>query len=259
LKKPRLFCFLSGTLLIAIAFGCTSEKESPQPSNAQEASVEESFFYQPKPQEENKTSPTPSGRDAEKLQQELLMDDKLIKLPARFPGQRTSQVQGSIASNNANTYSIQYQTSTGSPLVHVTAARYMDREEANREIENFQEGKIVDPSGQNVQPIGHGVAGYEQRAAGEYHSSMKQDQWVLSLTSQSSENFDYSDVVRRMEEHLQHHPLPASANQGVVDVYYAPASDDATMDIRWQEGNMIYAVRTSLPPVTSLKIANSMN
>ncbi len=261
--------FLSGTLLAAFLFGCTSEKETPQASNAQGASiededdlpekdVEEEPSTQSEPQRENMSSPTPSEQDAEKIRQELLMDDKWIKLPSHFPGQQDSQIQGSVASNNSATYSIQYHTSTGEPLAHVTAAQYMDVQEAASEIEDFQEGKTVNPDGPGVEPFGHGLPGHAKNGADQYHYSGKQNQWLVSLSSSSSTNLDQTAVIRQIAEYLKRQPLPASAEQGVVDIYYAPSSEDVTVDIRWQEGKTVYAVRTSQPPVETLQIANSM-
>lgn len=263
-------CFLSGILLIAVVFGCTSEKETPQASNTQKASVqdeddlpkndvEEDPFFQAKPQRENMSSPTPSDQDAERIRQELLMDDRLINLPSRFPGHRTSQVQGSVASNNTTTYSIQYQTITGEPLAHVTAAQYMDSQEAASEIEAFREGKTVNPTGPGVKAFRRGLPGHAQEGADQYRYSGQQDQWLLSLSSSSSENLDQTAVLLQISEYLKHHPLPASAEEGVVDIHYAPASEDVAVDIRWREGKTVYAVRTSLPPVESLQITNSMN
>lgn len=262
--------FLSGTLLAAFLFGCTSEKETPKASNnAQGASIEEEDDLpekdveeepspQPEPQRENMSSPTPSEQDAEKIRQELLMDDKWIKLPSQFPGQQDSQIQGSLASNNSTTYSIQYQTSTGEPLAHVTAAQYLDVQEAASEIEAFQEGKTVNPSGPGVEPFRHGLSGHAKDGADQYHYSGKQNQWLVSLSSSSSTNLDQTAVIRQIAEYLKRQPLPASAEQGVVDIYYAPSSEDVTVDIRWQEGKTVYAVRTSRPPVETLQIANSM-
>lgn len=270
MKKPRLIYFLSGTLLAALLFGCTSEKETPQASNnAQGASiededdlpkkdVEEEPSPQPKPQRENMSSRTPSEQDVEKIRQELLMNDKWIKLPSQFPGQQPNQTQGSVASNNSATYSIQYQTSTGEPLAHVTAAQYMDVQEAVSEIEAFQEGKTVNPSGPGVEPFRQGLSGHMKNSADQYRYSGQQNQWLVSLSSSSSTNLDQTAVIRQIAEYLKRHPLPASADQGVVDIYYAPSSEDVTVDIRWQEGKTVYAVRTSLPPVESLQIANSM-
>ncbi|MDZ5781946.1 hypothetical protein [Marinococcus luteus] len=270
MKKPRLFFILPGTLLITVMFGCTSEEETPQTLNAQETSiqeeddlpekdVEENTLSSPKPQRENMSSPTPSGQNAEKIHEELLMNDKLIRLPESFPGQRISQVQGSVASNNSATYSVQYQTSTGEPLAHVTAAQYMGVQEAASEIEDFREGKTVNPSRPGVKEFQHGLPGHAQEGADQYHYSGQQEEWLLSLSSSSSENLDQTAVLQQISEYLKHHPLPASARQGIVDIYYAPASEDVTVDIRWQEGEMVYAVRTSLPPVEALKITNSMN
>ncbi|MDX6152635.1 hypothetical protein [Marinococcus sp. PL1-022] len=269
MKKPRLMYFLSGTLLAAFLFGCTSEKETPQASNAQGASiededdlpekdVEEKPVSQPEPQRENMSSPTPSELDVEKIRKELLMNDKWIKLPSHFPGQQNRQIQGSVASNNSATYSIQYHTSTGEPLAHVTAARYRDLQEASSEIEDFQEGKTVDPSAPRVEPFENGLSGHMKDSADQYRYSGQQNQWLVSLSSSSSRNLDQTAVIRQMTEYLKHHPLPASADQGVVDIYYAPSSEDVTVDIRWQEGKTVYAVRTSLPPIESLQIANSM-
>ncbi|WP_298785483.1 hypothetical protein [uncultured Marinococcus sp.] len=270
MKKPRLMYFLSGTLLAAFLFGCTSEKEAPQASNAQGASiededdlpekdVEEKPVSQPEPQRENMSSPTPSELDVEKIRKELLMDDTWVKLPSQFPGQQDSQTQGSVASNNSATYSIQYHTRAGEPLAHVTAARYMDAQEAVSEIEAFQEGKTVNPSTPGVEPFRHGLSGHAKEGADQYRFSGRQDQWLVSLSSSSSANLDQTDVIRQMAQYLKRHPLPASADQGVVDIYYAPSSDDVTVDIRWQEGKTVYAVRTSLPPIESLQITNSMN
>ncbi|WP_158219123.1 hypothetical protein [Marinococcus halophilus] len=266
--KKLLLWVLSGPLLASAVLGCTSEKDAPQTSDAEELAgqqeelskddVEEDPFPQPEPQRENSFSPTPAGQEAERIRGELLMNSAQIRLPARFPDQQARYVQGSVASNNSTTYSIQYHTNSGKPLAHVTAAQYLDAEEASREIEAFREGKNVDPASPGVKALQDGLSGHAQEGVDQYHYSGKQGPWLVSLSSSSSDNLNHTEVLRQIAEYLKHHPLPDSAEQGVVDIYYAPSRDDVTVDIRWREGKTVYAVRGSLPPVEALQLVNSM-
>lgn len=269
-KSPIILPFL-GLVLSAGLIGCSGGETSSESAGTEEVSTnsdnsqeEESADTSSDQKGETQlqggqeSSETSSEQSPEGVRQELAMDENQIFLPSSFPNHSTENVLVSVASNNDQTYSVQYQTSKGEPLAHVTGSRFASKQEAVEELESFQNGKKVGPFEQGGEDLGYGITGYGEGAAGSQYFSWEESNWLLSLSSATEDEMDHPAVAREIVEYLESHTLPAPDELGVVDIHYDRGSEDVTVDIRWQDGRMVYELRTGHTPLEAMQMATSM-
>ncbi|MDX6152596.1 hypothetical protein [Marinococcus sp. PL1-022] len=271
MKKSTIILPFLGLILSTGLIGCIGGETFSESAGTQEASTnsdnsqeEESADTssdqkgETQPQGGKESSETSSEQSPEGVRQELVMDEDQIFLPSSFPGHSTENVLVSVASNNDQTYSVQYQTSNGEPLVHVTGSRFASKQEAVEELESFQNGKKVGPFEQGGEDLGYGITGYGEGAAGSQYFSWEEGNWLLSLSSATEDEIDHPAVAREIVEYLESHTLPAPGELGVVDIHYDRGSEDVTVDIRWQDGRMVYELRTGHTPLEAMQMVTSM-
>ncbi|WP_079476264.1 hypothetical protein [Marinococcus halophilus] len=270
MKKPKIILSFVGLVLSTGLIGCSDGQSSSESAGAQEASMNSDSQEEDnadnsadhegetKSQDEPKSSETSSEQSPEGVRQELVMEEDQIFLPSSFPGQSIENVLVSVASNNDQTYSVQYQTSEGEALAHVTGSRFASKQEAVAELESFQNGKKVGPFEQGGEDLGYGITGYGEGATGSQYFSWEEGNWLLSLSSATEDEIDHPAVAREIVEYLESHTLPAPGELGVVDIHYERGSEEVNADIRWQDGSMVYELRTGRDPLEAMQMATSM-
>lgn len=272
MKKSTIILPFLGLILSAGLIGCSGGESSSESVGTQETSTNsdnsqgdrsadtssEQEGETQQPREEQESAESSSAQSPEDVRQELAMEQEQILLPSSFPGDSTENVLVSVASNNDQTYSMQYQTGKGEPLAHVTGSRFASKQEAVEELESFQSGKKVGPFEQGGKDLGYGITGYGEGAAGSQYFSWEEGNWLLSLSSATEDEIDHPAVAREIVEYLESHTLPAPEELGMVDIHYNRGSEDVTVDIRWQNGSMVYKLRTGRSPLEAMQMATSM-
>lgn len=61
-----------------------------------------------------------------------------------------------------------------------------------------------------------------------------------------------------MVDYLEEHSLPAPEDMGVVFIQYPQGGEDVNVDIRWQDEDKIYQLKTTKVPLDALEMAVSM-
>lgn len=187
---------------------------------------------------------------------QLKMKDANIKQPANFPVD--GGVTANISKNTSSVYSIDYQTGSGKNIATFTGTLYTSAMEAKDHLNDFMNGKAVPKNVETGIDLGHGIKGYGEGAAGHAYFSWEEGNWTMSISSLSVDQMDNPAIAQKMVDYLETHSLPAPKDKGMVFVDYLEGGDAVHVDIRWQENNRLYQLKTSKVPLDALKMTTSV-
>ena len=232
----------------------TSSESSSATSEASNSSESEEINKS----EESTSSSTDQG--AVDVSSELKMDPENILLPTDFPTNDSSSVTADITANEADGYTVNYTDNQGE-LAEVSGTLYKNFNESEQEIMNFMNGKRQGPFDENKnegEDLGYGITGYMRPGLGSIYFSWDEGNWLFSITSVAEDKMDNPEIAKKVITYLEEHYLPAPKNQGVADFHYLQGGEDVEVDIRWQDGNMIYQLQTTRVPLDALEMTVSM-
>lgn len=195
------------------------------------------------------------------LSSELKMDSENVLLPTDFPTAELSSVTTDITTNEPYSYTVSYTDNQGE-LAEVSGTLYEDLDGSEQEIMDFMNGKNQGPVSDNKndgKDLGYGITGYMLAGLGSTHFSWEEGNWLFSITSVAEDKIDQEGVAKKVVEYLEDHYLPAPNDQGIVYMQYPQGGEDVNVDIRWQDGNMIYQLKTTRVPLDALEMTVSMN
>src|SRR5699024_3310177 len=122
----------------------------------------------------------------------------------------------------------------------------------------FMDGKDVPAYEQTEKELGLGVQGCGEGAAGHAYCSWGGGNWLLTVSSLTKDQMDNTAIEKEIVNYLAPHTLPAPQDTGIVYVEYPEGGDTVSVDIRWQEGDMLYQLKTNNVPLDALQIATSV-
>lgn len=191
-----------------------------------------------------------------KITKQIKMDEANVKQPTDFPTNK--KVKSVIKKNNENTYTIDYETESKEKIATFTGTAYKSANAANRDLSKFMDGKDVPANEQTEEDLGHGVKGYGAGATGHAYFSWGEGNWLLNISSLTKDKMDNPAIARKMVDYLESHTLPAPKHTGIVYVDYPDGGDAVSVDIRWQEDEMLYQLKTDKVPLDALQMATSI-
>lgn len=197
------------------------------------------------------------GNAATIMTDTLKMDDNKIKQPTRFPIDE-SDVISNLRDNQSSLYAINYKTDANENIATFTGTLYESKEAATKKLDQFMDSKAVPVPGGAQEDLGHGITGYGEGAAGHAYFSWEEGNWTMSIASLTKDEMDNPGIARKMVDYLEDHALPAPKDTGIVYVDYPEGGDQVNVDIRWQEGNMVYQLETNEVPLDALDMATSV-
>lgn len=165
-----------------------------------------------------------------------------------------------ITTNEANSYTVDYKDDQGE-LAEVSGTLYESFDESEQEIMDFMNGRIQESISDNKndgEDLGYDITGYMLAGLGNTHFSWEEGNWLFSITSVAEDKMDSPEIAKKMVGYLENHYLPAPNNQGVVYIQYLQGGEEVNVDIRWQDGNVIYQLKTNRVPLDALEMIVSM-
>ncbi len=222
--------------------GTTAENNGSQEDNSSEAETEEN--------EETSNGETSSVREQLKMQQSA------VKLPTSFPN--VENVEANIEKNSDSAYTVSYQSSSGEEIATFSGTLYDSAEDASSAMNEFQSGKEVPSYSEGATDLGHGITGYGEGAAGHQYFSWQEGNWLFSISSLTQDEMDQPSIAKKMVEYLENHMLPAPDKTGAVLVDYPQGGKQVHVDIRWQEQDKIYRLKTDRVPLDALAMTVSV-
>ncbi|HIS28166.1 MAG TPA: hypothetical protein IAA78_01790 [Candidatus Avamphibacillus intestinigallinarum] len=190
------------------------------------------------------------------ITKQIKLEKTSVKQPTDFPTDQ--KVKSVIKQNEKNRYTIDYETDTNDKIATFIGTKYASANAANKELSQFMDGKDVPANEQTDKDLGHGVKGYGEGAAGHAYFSWGEGNWLLSISSLTKDQMDNPAIAKKMVNYLESHTLPAPKDTGIVYVDYPEGGDTVSVDIRWQEGDMLYQLKTNNVPLDALQIATSV-
>lgn len=228
----------------------TSEANSSTTSEKTEGSEEAASST------EQESQGTPSQESVD-VASELKMDPENVLLPTDFPTDNPSSVTSDITTNEPYSYTVSYTDDQGE-LVTASGTLYKSFDLAKDEMDTFSGGKSISPFEEGSSDLGYGITGYGEGAAGSQYFSWEEGNWLFSISSVSEDQMDNPEIAKKVVAYLEDHYLPAPNDQGVVYIQYPQGGKDVNVDIRWQDGNMIYQLQTTRVPLDALEMTVSM-
>ncbi|MGY0693873.1 hypothetical protein ACW2QC_13980 [Virgibacillus sp. FSP13] len=203
---------------------------------------------------ENNKENKKDARDS--VANQLKMKDANIKQPTKFPSD--GDVTADISKNTSSIYSIDYQSKSDKNIATFSGTLYTSAKVAKNNLNGFINGKAVPENNATEIDLGHGIKGYGEGAAGHAYFSWEEGNWIMSISSLTKDQMNNPDIARLMVDFLETHYLPAPKDTGIVHVDYPSGGNSVNVDIRWQENNMVYQLKTSKIPLDALKMTTSV-
>lgn len=200
---------------------------------------------------------TPSNEPID-VSSELEMIPELVLLPTTFPTTEPSSVTADILTNEDDNYIVSYLDDQGA-LAEVTGTVYENPASASEEIDTFSNGKSVEPHEEGSSNLGYGITGYGEGAAGTQYFSWEEGNWLFSIRSVSEDQMNNPEIAKKIVDYLEEHYLPAPNDKGTVFIQYPQGGDEVNVDIRWQDNNIVYQLKTTRVPLEALEMTVSMN
>lgn len=199
---------------------------------------------------------TPSNEPID-VSSELEMISELVLLPTTFPTTEPSSVTANLITNEGDNYIVNYTDIQGE-LAEITGTVYENPASASEELGTFLNGKSVEPHKEGSSDLGYGITGYGEGAAGTQYFSWEEGNWLFSIRSVSEDQMDNPGIAKKIVTYLEDHYLPAPKDQGIVYIQYPQGGEEVNVDIRWQESNIIYQLKTTRVPLDALEMVVSM-
>ena len=264
MKKKTITQFLIMGLCGMILIGCSNNDESEEEESTDTTSSESSSAVSETISEETafsstdqESQETPSNELLD-ISSELEMIPELVLLPTNFPTTEPSSVTANLITNEGLNYTVSYEDVQGE-LAEVTGTVYENPASASEELGTFINGKSVEPHEEGSSDLGYGITGYGEGAAGTQQFSWQEGNWLFSIRSVSEDQMDNPGIAKKIVAYLEDHYLPAPKDQGIVYVQYPQGGEDVYVDVRWQENNSIYQLKTTRVPLEALEMVVSMN
>lgn len=189
---------------------------------------------------------------------ELEMIPELVLLPTTFPSTDPSLVTANLINNEGLSYTVSY-ADVQEELAEVTGTVYENPASASEELGTFLNGKSVEPHEEISSNLGYGITGYGEGAAGTQQFSWQEGNWLFSIRSVSEDQMDNPGIAKKIVAYLEDHYLPAPKDHGIVYIQYPQGGEEVHVDIRWQDNNIIYQLKTTRVPLEALEMVVSMN
>lgn len=285
MKRKKIFRFLAIGVCGAVLAGCSTNEDSTTDTSATESEETQSVDTTSSKSsssaseassnatsgktdgsEEASNSSTDQESEATSSQEsvdvssELKMHSDTVLLPTDFPTDDLSSVSADITTNEENHYTVNYTDEQGD-LVEVSGTVYKNPDESEKEITDFMNGKNQGPVSDNKddgKDLGYGITGYMLAGLGSTYFSWEEGNWLFSITSVAEDKMVNVGIAKKIVDYLEDHYLPAPNDQGVVYLHYPQGGKEVDVDIRWQDSNMIYQLKTTRVPLDALEITVSM-
>lgn len=266
MKRKTVSQLLMIGLCGAVLVGCSSNEDNKTSTS----SVVESEDVDTTSNESSSTSSEMSSSSTNQTDQEipsdkqidvaseLKMNPDLILLPTTFPTTESSSVTADILTNEDDNYSVSYLDDQGE-LAEVTGTVYENSASASEEVATFSNGKLVESHKERGSSLGHGITGYGEGAAGTQYFSWEEGNWVFSIRSVSEDQMNNPGIAKKIVGYLEEHYLPAPNDKGIVYIHYPQGGEEVNVDIRWQDSNIVYQLKTTRVPLEALEMVVSMN
>ena len=199
---------------------------------------------------------TPSNELVD-VSSELEMIPELVLLPTTFPTTEPSSVTADLIINEGDNYTVSY-TDVQGELAEITGTVYENPALASEELGTFLNGKSVEPHEEGSSDLGYGITGYGEGAAGTQQFSWQEGNWLFSIRSVSEDQMNNPGIAKKIVAYLEDHYLPAPKDQGIVYIQYPQGGEEVHVDIRWQDNNIIYQLKTTRVPLEALEMVVSM-
>ncbi|QTM98740.1 hypothetical protein ERJ70_05185 [Sediminibacillus dalangtanensis] len=270
MKSSIILPFMLGSFLVAT--GCTSDNNNDQQADSEttpsaenqnveagsddETESEQVSEKNSDTQNETDENTGTSNVESSSVSEQLKMKQSVIKLPTSFPTKE--DVEPKIEKNSETAYTVKYQTSSGEEVATFSGTLYNSAEAASSAMNEFQSGKEVPSYSEGATDLGHGITGYGEGAAGHHYFSWQEGNWLFSISSLTKDDMDQPGIAKKMVEYLETHMLPAPENTGAVLVDYPQGGKEVQVDIRWQEQDKVYRLRTDRVPLDALEMTTSV-
>lgn len=195
-----------------------------------------------------------SNEESSSVKSELKISEPEVKLPTAFPER---EVKPFIEKNEGNKYTISY-SKEAEEVATFSGTQYASTEEAIQTVQNFSNGKKVGPFDEGAVDLGHGITGYGEGATGSQYFSWEEGNWLLSIRSLTMDEMDHPEIAKKIVEYLETHMLPAPGEDGIVYINYPQGGNEVSVDVRWQENNMVYRLQTARVPLEALEMSASV-
>src|SRR5699024_8679559 len=261
-RKICLFLIICMSILLFVACSAndeTSKKNQDSdsvPSTNETDKDQNNDDYSDHDDNSSTSSDKTNKEKTNKITKQIKMDEANVKQPTDFPTNK--KVKSVIKKNNENTYTIDYETESKEKIATFTGTAYKSANAANRDLSKFMDGKDVTANEQTEEDLGHGVKGYGAGATGHAYFSWGEGNWLLNISSLTKDKMDNPAIARKMVDYLESHTLPAPKHTGIVYVDYPDGGDAVSVDIRWQEDEMLYQLKTDKVPLDALQMATSI-
>ncbi|MCG3420967.1 hypothetical protein [Oceanobacillus jordanicus] len=244
--KLRVF-FVTGVLALFIT-ACSGDQEQPTETSKDRESSPSA--------EDSSTSNTKVNKEkSSSYENELKMSESNVKLPTAFPKR---EVSPSIEINKEKEYKVSYNAEA-EKVGSFSGKQYASSEEAIQAIEEFSNGKKVGSFEEGAVNLGHEITGYGEGATGHQYFSWEEGNWLLSISSLTQDEMDHAGIAKKIVEYLETHMLPAPEEKGIVYIDYPQGGNEVSVDVRWQEDNMIYRLQTTRVPLDALEMTASVS
>ncbi|MFD1174465.1 hypothetical protein [Oceanobacillus picturae] len=260
--KSRVF-FITGVLATFIT-ACSGDEEQPTETSkdtesspsAEESSNAENTDLKDENEPQKSDSNTKENEEkSSSYENELTMAESNVKLPTAFPER---EVSPSIETNKEKEYKVSYNAES-EKVGSFSGKQYASSEDAIQAIEEFSDGKKVGPFEEGAVNLGHGITGYGEGATGHQYFSWEEGNWLLSISSLTQDEMDHAGIAKKIVEYLETHMLPAPEKKGIVYIDYPQGGNEVSVDVRWQEDNMIYRLQTTRVPLDALEMTASVS
>lgn len=276
MKRKTIPQFLVMGLCGALLIGCSNTEDTGDMSSSTIESEETQSMDTTSHESSSAASETSSSSNSEEetnsssanqetpsyqpigISSELKMNPDNVLLPTAFPTTESSSVTANIITNEVDNYTVSYTDDQGE-LAEVTGTIYGNSDLASEEMDTFSNGKSISPYEEGGSDLGYGITGYSEGAAGTQYFSWEEGNWLFSISSVSEDQMDNPGIAKKIVDYLEDHYLPAPDGQGVVYIQYPQGGEDVNVDIRWQDGNIVYQLRTTRVPLEALEMTVSMN
>lgn len=278
MKKKKIPQFLIMGLCGAVLVGCSNNGDTGDTSSSDNESEETQTMDTTSNESSSAASETSSSSSSEEatssssvneesqetpsyqpigISSELKMNPDHVLLPTAFPTTESSSVTADIITNEVDNYTVSYTDDQGE-LAEVTGTIYGNSDLASEEMDTFSNGKSISPYEEGGSDLGYGITGYGEGAAGTQYFSWEEGNWLFSISSVSEDQMDNPGIAKKIVDYLEVHYLPAPDDQGVVYIQYPQGGEEVNVDIRWQDGNIVYQLRTTRVPLKALEMTVSM-
>ena len=275
MKRKKIPQFLVMGLCGALLIGCSNNEDTGDLSSSTIESEETQSMDTTSHESSSAASETISSSNSEEatnsssdnqetpsyqpigISSELKMNPDHVLLPTAFPTTESSSVTADIITNEVDNYTVSYTDDQGE-LAEVTGTIYGNSDLASEEMDTFSNGKSISPYEEGGSDLGYGITGYGEGAAGTQYFSWEEGNWLFSIRSVSEDQMDNPGIAKKIVDYLEVHYLPAPDDQGVVYIQYPQGGEEVNVDIRWQDGNIVYQLRTTRVPLKALEMTVSM-